>query len=151
MRSVKVLLRENVKDLGQIGDIVDVAPGYAHNYLLPRRIAVDATDDNIRSVERHRERYQAEIAAQEAEINAKVEALGRVKLKTTGKADDTGSLYGSVNASAIAKLMTEAGYPLEEKQVRIDEPIKSVGTHEVPIHVHGDHYVGVQLVVEAEA
>ncbi len=151
MKNVKVLLRETIKDLGVIGEIVEVAPGYARNYLLPRRIAVEATSENVKSLERHRARYEAELAAQEAEIGKKIALIGKIKLTTREKADETGSLYGSVNATTIARLMTEAGYPLEEKQVRLEEPIKSVGTHEVPIHVHGEHYAGVQVSVEAEA
>ena len=150
MKNVKVLLRETVKDLGVIGEIVEVAPGFARNYLLPRRIAVEATVDNVKSLERHRERYEAELAAHEAEIGKKVALIGNIKLATKEKADETGSLYGSVNAATVARLMTEAGYPLDEKQVRLEEPIKALGTHEVSIHVHGDHYAGVQVTVEGE-
>ena len=149
MKNVKVLLRENVTDLGLIGDVVTVAPGYARNYLLPHRIAVDATEENIKMMARRRERYEAEIQAREAEISSQIETLGKLMLEVTEKADDTGTLYGSVGAATIARLLGEAGHPLEEKNVRLDEPIKSVGTHEVPIHIHGEHYVGIQIVVRA--
>ena len=149
MRNVKVLLRENVDNLGTVGEVVTVAPGYARNYLIPQRVAIEATPENVKSLERRRERMQAELAAREAEVNARIEVLGRVRLATSEKADETGSLYGSVNAAAVARLLTEAGYPVDEKDVRLDEPIKTVGAHEVPIHVHGEHYAGVQLTVEA--
>ncbi len=150
MKNVKVLLRENVHDLGTIGEVVEVAPGYARNYLIPRRFAVEATAANIKALERRREQAMAEIAAHEAEISAKVEALAQVKLSTKEKADETGSLYGSVNAATIARMMTDAGYPTDEKHVRLEEPIKAVGSYEVPIHVHGDRFAGIQLLVEAE-
>lgn len=151
MATTKVLLRETVKDLGIVGDVVDVAPGYARNFLLPKKIATFATPENIKAYAKKRERYQAELAAREAEIQARVEALGSVKVSTTEKADETGSLYGSVSAANIAALLDAAGHPVDEKAVRLDEPIKNVGTYEVPIHVHGDHFAGIQLVVEGEA
>lgn len=151
MANVKLLLRENVPNLGIVGDVVEVAPGYARNYLIPKKIATHATPENVAAYSKKREKHLAEIAAQEADIQRRIEALGNVRLTTTQKADDTGSLYGSVSAGVIAQLLTDAGHATEEKAVRIDEPIKSVGTHEVPIHVHGEHYAGVQLTVEAEA
>ena len=150
MKSLKILLRENVSNLGLIGDVVNVAPGYARNYLIPNRIAVEATPDNVKVMERRRKRYDAEMLAREADINARVEALGRLKLTTKEKADESGSLYGSVGAAKIAQLLTDAGHETTEKAVRLDEPIKTVGTHEVPVHVHGDHYAGIQVVVTAE-
>ena len=150
MKNVKILLRENVDDLGLIGDVVSVAPGYARNYLFPRKIAVEATPENVKMMERRRTRYEAAVAAQEADISSKIESLGQLMLETKEKADDTGTLYGSVGAHRIAELLTAAGHPTDEKDVRLDEPIKSLGTHEVPIHIHGEHYAGIQVVVQAE-
>ena len=75
MKSMKVLLRQKVEHLGGIGDSVSVAPGYARNYLLPRKMATQATEDNIRAMQRRRERYEADLVAREAEINARIEAL----------------------------------------------------------------------------
>jgi large subunit ribosomal protein L9 len=150
MKNVTVLLRENVKDLGMIGDIVDVAPGYARNYLLPRRIAVEATADNVKSIERRKVRYLAEVAEQEAEIQAMIVSLGNLTLTTSEKADEMGTLYGSVNAATIVRLMSEAGFEVDEKKVRLAMPIKAVGSHQVPIHVHDDRLAAVTLVVEAQ-
>ena len=149
MNNVKVLLRENVNELGRIGDVVDVRSGYARNYLLPQRLAVEATPENIKMLERRRTRYEAELAHQEAEVSKKIEILGNVRLAVSEKSDEGGTLYGSVGPAIIARLLTEAGYPTKDKDVRLDEPIKSVGTHEVPIHIHGEHYAGIQVVVSA--
>jgi len=151
MKNVKVLLRENVPNLGSVGDVVRVAPGFARNYLVPGRMAVEATAENVKMMERRGKRLLAEAAAREADISAKIESLGMLKLMTTEKADETGTLYGSVGPVRIAELMTAAGHPTSDKDVRLDEPIKSVGTHEVPIHVWGEHYAGIQIVVEAES
>jgi len=150
MKNVKILLRENVDDLGMIGDVVSVAPGYARNYLFPSRAAVEATPENVKMMERRRVRYEAAVVAQEAEISAKIESLGNLTLTTKEKADETGTLYGSVGAHKIAELLTKAGHPTAEKDVRIDEPIKTLGTHEVPIHIHGEHYAGIQVFVQSE-
>jgi large subunit ribosomal protein L9 len=147
MKNVKVLLRDDVRDLGGVGEVVSVRPGYARNYLFPHRLAVEATAENVKMLERRRVRLVAEAEAREAEISLKIEELGQLKLKTTEKADETGTLYGSVGAARIAELLTEAGHPTEERDVRLDEPIKYLGTHEVPVHIFGEHYAGIQVEV----
>jgi len=147
MANVKILLRENVQDLGLIGDVVEVAPGYARNFLLPRKLAVAATSENVRAMERRRARWDAEQAARAADIQVRIDALAAAQLETTEKADETGSLYGSVGIATIARLLNEAGHPTEEKDVRLPEPIKSVGTHAVAVHVHGDQHATVQVTV----
>jgi large subunit ribosomal protein L9 len=129
---------------------VRVAPGYARNYLVPRRLAVEATAENIRSMERRRARYEVEVREQEAEMAGKLEALGNLRLVTVEKADESGTLYGSVSAAAIARLLARAGHPIDERNVRLEEPIKTVGVHEVPVHVYGEHYAGIQVIVESE-
>jgi large subunit ribosomal protein L9 len=151
MKHLNVLLRENVPSLGRIGEVVRVRPGYARNYLMPRRLAVEATADNVRMMERRRVRVEAEEKQREADISARIEALGKITLSVVEKADGNGTLYGSVGAATIVKLLAKAGVVTEEKDVRLEEPIKSVGSHEVPIHVWGEHYAGIQIVVEAEA
>lgn len=149
MKNVKVLLREDVEPLGRIGEVVKVRPGYARNYLYPLKLAIDATEENVKAMDRRRVRRQAEEVAREAEIGARIEALGKITLRVTEKADDTGTLYGSVGVAAIARLLEQAGVPTDERAIRLEEPIKSLGTHEVPIHVHGEHYAGIQIIVAA--
>ena len=151
MKNLHLLLRENVPSLGSIGEIVRVRQGYARNYLLPRRLAVEATQDNVRAMEKKRVRFEAEEKDREAQIQARIEALGKITLSVVEKADATGTLYGSVGAAVIVRLLAKSGIVIEEKDVRLEEPIKSVGTHEVPIHVYGEHDAGIQVVVEAEA
>jgi large subunit ribosomal protein L9 len=151
MKNLHLLLREDVPALGRIGEIVRVRQGYARNYLLPRKLAVEATSENVRAMEKKRARVEAEEQEREAHITARIEALGKITLSVVEKADASGTLYGSVGPLAIVKLLAKAGVELEEKDIRLEEPIKSVGTHEVPIHVYGEHYAGIQVVVEAEA
>ena len=151
MKNTQVLLRETVKDLGKVGDVVMVRTGFARNYLVPRGLAVEASHDNIEMMKRRRARYDAEEQERQAQVDARVAALAEVMVKTTEKADEGGHLYGSVNAAAVARLLTSAGHPTDERAVRLAEPIKTVGTHSVPIHVHGDSMGAITVVVEAAA
>lgn len=149
MKNVEVLLREDVHKLGRVGDVVKVAPGYARNFLVPRRLAVQATGDNVRAMARRRERIEAEEAARSEEFQARVEALSAVTVTTVERADEAGHLFGSVSAATVARLVQEAGHPVEESQVRLDHPIKAVGAHQVAVHVHGALSAEVTVVVEA--
>ena len=148
--TTEVLLREHVDNLGRCGDVVSVKPGYARNYLLPKRLAVPATADNKRTMARRAEKLALEEAAQAAEIAARVELLSKLSVQTTQKADENGHLYGSVSAAMIAELCTKAGTPTDEKAVRLDAPIKTVGEHKVGLHVHGEHHAEITVTVHAE-
>jgi large subunit ribosomal protein L9 len=148
---VEVLLREHVSNLGRCGDVVQVAPGYARNYLLPRKLAIQATDDNKRAMLRRRARLDADEARKAKETLARVETLSGVVLKTSGRADDSGHLFGSVNAARISELLLQAGHAVVAEDVRLETPLKSVGSHVVRIHVHGDTFAEVRIEVEAEA
>ena len=150
MKNVEVLLRENVADLGRCGDVVTVRPGYARNYLLPMKLAVPATDDNKRLMVRRRAQLDAEEAARNQELDARVTALAALQLATVQKADENGHLYGSVNAAVVAQLLHDAGFALDEHDVRLEGPIKTVGTHSVRVHLHAERYADVSVEVRAE-
>lgn len=150
-RKTEVLLRENLKDLGKCGDVVKVAPGYARNYLLPRKLATDASDENKKLMARRRVRLDAEEAKRDAEIDARVTKLSGLVLQTSGKADEGGHLYGSVSSATIVELLHKAGHgAFTEKDVRLDAPLKSVGEHAVKLHVFGDRYADVKVSIQAE-
>jgi large subunit ribosomal protein L9 len=150
MSHVEVLLRERVEGLGRCGDVVRVRPGFARNFLLPRRLAVAATEENKRAMQRRRVRLDVEEAARKAEIDARVAALSAVRVVAHGRADEGGHLYGSVNAAAIAALLAAAGHPFEEQDVRLDLPLRTVGEHAVRLHVHGDRYATITVAIEPE-
>lgn len=150
MKNVEVLLRDHVEGLGRCGDVVRVKAGYARNFLLPRRVAVQATEDNKRMMVRRRERLDIEDAARSAEIAERVALFQGLELTTTVKADDHGHLYGSVNAAAVAVLLRATGREFDDKDVRLDQPIRSVGEHTVRLHVHGEHYAKIAVTVLAE-
>ena len=151
MKNVEVLLRQNVKDLGRVGDVVKVAAGYARNYLIPSQLAARATPEMVKAMAKRREKFEADEAAQRAKYQGVLDTLTQLSLKTAVKADDKGHLFGSVNVAALAKLLGEAGHVVEESQIRLAEPIKTVGSHSFPVHVHGELAAQVTIEVEAEA
>jgi large subunit ribosomal protein L9 len=150
-KTVEVLLRENLPTLGRCGEVVKVRSGYARNYLLPRKLAIQATPDNKKAMERRRLRLDAEEAERAAEIETRLLVLQSVKLEATEKADETGRLYGSVGAARIAALLVAQGKRVEEGDVRLEAPIKALGVHPVRIHVHGERYAELAIEVKREA
>ena len=147
MARIELMLRESVRHLGKVGDLVSVAPGYARNYLLPRGVAVPATAENRRVLARRRERLDAEEAARNAELAARVAVLEGMALETTERSDETGHLYGSVNALRVAELLNEKGFEIGDESIRMENAIKDSGTHEVELHLFGETTVKVTIEV----
>lgn len=132
---MQVLLRKDIERLGRIGDVVDVKPGYARNYLLPRGVAVTLIPANIRRVQIEKKKNEAERLLQEQELNGLAERLKSASITIAAKANEEGHLFGSVNAAQIAEMLQSEGYKVDEKMVELAEPIKEVGVIEVPIQV----------------
>lgn len=149
MKRIRVLLRDHVQDLGRCGDVVNVTPGYARNYLLPNNIAVPATPENVRTMQRRRARLEAEEAAVLADVRRRVQELSAVSVSTTERADEGGRLFGSVSAAAIAKLLADRGIEVDERDVRLSHALKAVGIHDVAVHVHGEHSATIKVEVVA--
>jgi large subunit ribosomal protein L9 len=150
MSNVEVLLRERVQSLGTCGDVVRVKSGFARNYLYPRRLAVPATEENKRMLARRTVRMAAEDAALAADLERRQARLAELELTTVERADAHGHLYGSVNAARAAELLTAAGFPCAERDIRLERPIKNVGTHPVRVHLLRETYGEFRLLVRAE-
>jgi large subunit ribosomal protein L9 len=150
MANIEILLRENVQHLGKCGDVVRVRPGYARNYLYPNNLATLATDDNKRMMMRKRVRLDAEESKRNAEIDARVNALTGITVSVAMKADDGGHLFGSVNAATIAELLARVGRAINEKDVRLEAPLKTVGQHLVKLHVHAERFAEITVDVTKE-
>ena len=147
---MEVILREDVQNLGTVGDIVKVKPGFARNYLLPRGLAVVADRRNVHVLEhqkrivadkRERDRRQAEAAAQK---------LSSLRVAIKARAGEEGKLFGSVTNIDIEKALAEQGVIIERRRIRLDEPIKSIGEHVVPVHLGVGVDAQVTVVVEAQ-
>ena len=147
---MKVVLCDHVDHLGERGDIVSVAPGYARNYLLPKRLAMPATPGNLRTLE-HRHRVWELKEAQETEAARELAGrLTEVELAITKKAGESGTLYGSVTSAEIAELLAAKGIEIDRRRIVLDEPIKSVGAHEVTVKLHREVAGQVKLEVVSE-
>jgi large subunit ribosomal protein L9 len=147
-KNVQVLLREDVANLGRVGDVVNVAPGYARNFLLPHKLATQATADNLAAMTRKRARLEAEEAQSRALLEAAVARLEGVRLSFTERADEGGNLYGSVTAALISRQLAEQGHQVEERHVRLEQPIKSVGEHTVELQLPGGLTAKVTVAIE---
>ena len=147
---MKVILSENILSLGQIGQVVNVAPGYARNYLYPQGLALEATGRNVRELE-HRKRMLAQKREQvRQEMLSLAEKLNQVKLTLRRKVVEEDKLYGSVTAVDIMGMLEEKGFDLARKSVQLDQPIKQLGEFSVPIRVDADVTANVSVVVEKE-
>jgi large subunit ribosomal protein L9 len=130
---MKVLLRKNVKKLGQIGEIVDVRPGYARNYLIPQGLAYAPTDGNIQAVEQEKEAYLAELARLRAELQTQANLLEGKEFTIEARANEEGHLYGSVGPAQIAAKVAESGVMIESDSIALDEPIRTLDKYEVAV------------------
>lgn len=147
---VQVILRRDVADLGLAGEMVNVRPGYARNYLIPRGIALEATEGNRRRFEE--ERRQVEQSA-EREREAAQELAGELEGRAVSfvrRASEGGRLFGSVTAADIADELAKEGVSVDRRSIRLDDPIKDLGDHDVPVRIHMDVEPQLKVTVVAE-
>jgi large subunit ribosomal protein L9 len=145
-----VILREDVDKLGHRGQMVKVAPGYARNFLLPKRLAVAATDSNKKIVEQERQaglRREAKEASEAADLGKMVQAL-TVTIKQ--KAGENDQLFGSVTSKDIAEGLEAQGYQIDRRKIQLADPIKTLGEFKVPIRLHRDVTVDITVNVVRE-
>lgn len=132
----EVILRAEVEDLGHAGDVVEVAPGYARNYLLPRGLAYLATEANKQRVAREKKRYEEKLEQERAEALALATKLEGIVLEFRAMAGEEGQLYGSVSVADIADRLEVLGFEVDRSQIKLDQPIKALGEYEVPLRLH---------------
>ena len=144
---MQVILLERVAKLGQMGDVVDVKPGYARNYLLLQGEALTASKENIAQFEAQKAQLEANNLETKKEAEALAEKLGGQQFVVIRQASDGGNLYGSVTTRDAADVATAEGFTLDRKQVLIRAPIKELGLHEVEVHLHPEVMVTISLNV----
>lgn len=131
---MKVILKENVPGLGEKGDIVEVKPGHARNFLFPRGFAMEATKGNLKQVEYLRKVRAQERAREEAQMRQTAERIQGLELSITARAGESGKLFGSVTAQDVAEAIQAAtGLEIDRRKVQLDEPIKTLGRREVAV------------------
>ena len=133
---MQVILLERIEKLGQMGDVVNVKPGYARNFLLPQKKALRATDENIAVFESQRAQLEADNLKRRTDAEAVAGKMDDASIVVIRSAGDSGQLYGSVSSRDIAAGLTEAGYTVDRNQVQIDRPIKEIGIHDTRIVLH---------------
>jgi large subunit ribosomal protein L9 len=145
---MKVILTKSVEDLGDKGDVVEVADGYARNYLVPKKFAVKASDGALKQAESMRvARIEAERKSLE-EAQALGEALAGVRVVVAARAGDAGNLFGSIGASDVAEAIVKfTGVEIDKRIIQIEEPIKEIGLHEIALKPHSEVEVSVTLDV----
>jgi large subunit ribosomal protein L9 len=144
---MEVILREHVENLGQRGDIVKVAEGYARNYLLPRKLALAVTDSNKRQIERERKIAEAREAEERTRAEAVASRLANVEVSISRRVGENDTLYGSVTAADIAQALEKQGFEIDKRRVQLAEPLKQLGEVTVPIKIHRDVTAQVKVAV----
>jgi len=144
---MQVILLERVAKLGQMGDVVEVKPGFARNYLLPQGKALSASNANIQGFEDQKAQLEARNLESRKEAEQLADRLDGQQFVVIRQASDGGSLYGSVSTRDAAAVATEEGFSIDRKQVLIRQPIKTLGLHDVEVHLHPEVEVTMQLNV----
>ena len=142
---MEIILRETVDHVGKRGEIVKVADGYARNYLLPRKLALKATEGNKKHVERERTIVEAREGEEKGRAAAIAEQLASVDIRIARRVGETNALYGSVTSGDIADFLKAKGFEIDRRKLILPEPIKTIGDHNVPLRLHRE--VTVPLVV----
>ena len=147
---MEVILREHVDNLGRRGEIVKVADGYARNFLLPRKLALPATDGNRKHVERERRIVEAREAAEKVQAEAIAARLAMIDITIMRRVGETDQLYGSVTAVDIADFLKGKGFEIDRRKLILPEPIKAIGQHNVPLKLHREVTVPLKVTVAKE-
>ncbi|HEV8682671.1 MAG TPA: 50S ribosomal protein L9 [Actinomycetota bacterium] len=148
---MRIILQREVQKLGVPGDIVEVKDGYARNYLLPRGLAIPASRGAVKHAEQLREAHDSRAEKAKTEAETLAAELARTPLMVASKAGEDGKLFGSVTAQHLADELSRAtGQQIDRKRIHLDEPIRSLGTHEVDVHLHPEVDAKVTVEVVAE-
>lgn len=147
---MKLILREDVENLGKIGDVVEVAGGYGRNYLLPRGLAVQASTKNLKEQEHQKKLIQARKEKQKKEAQEVAGSLESVSCTIARKTGEEEKLYGSVTSRDIEEALREEGVTIDRKRILLEEPIKKLGVYTVPVKLHADVTGNIKVWVVKE-
>ena len=147
---MEVILREHVDNLGKRGEIVKVADGYARNYLLPRKLALPATDGNRKHVERERKIMESREAEEKGQADAMAARLTAIDITIARRVGETDQLYGSVTSADIVDVLKAKGFDVDKRKLILPEPIKAIGDHTVPLKLHREVTVPLTVHVVKE-
>ncbi len=147
---MQIILQEDVEKLGTRGQVVEVANGYARNYLLPRKLAIEASTGNLKRLEKIRTTLAKRTATEKESAQKQAELLATVCITLARKAGENDQLFGSVTTADIAEALAAQGYNIEKRKIQLDEPIKLIGEYQVSAKLHHDVTASFQVVVQRE-
>jgi large subunit ribosomal protein L9 len=147
---MQVILREKIDNLGNAGDVVDVKPGYGRNYLIPKGLAYEATQGNVRRIEAERAKQQRREADTLNEARQQAARFEGVSLTFHARAGQEGKLFGSITSADIAERLAEQGIEVDRRAIELEEPIKSLGVTSVPVRLHPQVHPEIKVWVIAE-
>ena len=147
---MEVILREHVDNLGKRGEIVKVADGYARNYLLPRKLALLATEGNKKQIEREREKFEAKETEERKAAEGLAARMGSLEIEIARKVGENDVLFGSVTAADIAEALAAKGFDIDRRKLQLHDPLKKLGEVEVALKLHRDVTTNVKVKVVAE-
>jgi len=146
----KILLREDIEDLGARGEVVRVKAGYARNYLLPRKLAVEATASNVKQIESERAALMKREAKDRAGAEAQAGQMRSLSLTFERKVGEQGLLYGSVTSMDVAHALKEKGYEIDRRRISLKEPFKTPGDFTVPVRLHREVVIDLPVKITGE-
>ena len=147
---MQIILQEDVEKLGTRGQLVEVAEGYARNFLLPRKLGIEATAGNMKRLERMRATFAKKEATEKGAAEKLAELLTGVKLTIKRKAGENDQLFGSVTSADVAESLAAQGYNIEKRKISLTDPIKLVGEFDIPVKLHREVTANVKLTVQKE-
>jgi large subunit ribosomal protein L9 len=148
---MQIILQEDVEKLGTRGQVVEVAEGYARNFLLPRKLALEASAGNLKRLEKMRAVFAKREATERGDAQKLAELLANVSLEFTRRAGDNDQLFGSVTSADISEGLAAQGYTVDKRKVALSDPIKTVGEFQVPLKLHRELSADVKVIVKKEA
>lgn len=147
---MKVILKQDVEKLGRKGDVVNVAPGFGRNYLIPRQLAIAVTPTNIKMIEIERQALKKKLEAERQSYKTLAEKLDQVTLTFHRKSGEKDVIFGSVSAADVKEGLDRLGFDIDKKKILLDEPIKRLGHFSVPVKVSAEDRAEVKIVVARE-
>ncbi len=147
---MKVILKQDIENVGRKGDIVNVAPGYGRNYLIPRKLALQVTPSNMKMIEIERQALKKKLEKERESFQDLIRRLNEVTLTFPRKAGEKDMIFGSVSASDIKDALDRLGFEIEKKKIALEEPIKRLGHYTVPIKVFHDDKANLHVEVRKE-
>src|SRR5262245_18201284 len=147
---MEVILREHVENLGRRGEIVKVSDGYARNYLLPRKLALLATEGNKKHIERERVKFEAKELEEKKVADVVAAQLTNLELVIARKVGETEALYGSVTSADIAEALAAKGFDIDRRKLQLADPIKRIGEFDIPVKLHREVTTAIKVKVVPE-